>query len=714
MRVCFFFALMALAMALAAPSSADGLIIVDPPPDVQLRLDQALTIKYHHVDIKIKDQVATTHVDQVFRNDNPWAAEGTYIFPLPEGAAVNDFVMWVDGQPVRGQILEAEEARTIYNDVVRRMKDPALLEYVGRRALKASVFPIPSGGERRIELEYSQVLPAEGGLVHYSYPLSTERFSKEPLEDLLIKAEIESKTPIKAVYSSSHDVSVDRNDDYHARLGLEQAKVLPDKDFDLYYTVSTDKIGLNLLSYKEPHSDGFFLLLAAPNLEVNKSEVVAKDLLLVLDTSGSMDGEKLDQAKLAADFILDRLNPQDRFGIVAFSTGVRAYSSELSAAGEAGAGWELVERLEAMGSTDINRALKEAVAMADKERPTTLIFLTDGLPTEGVTDVGQILSNIEDAPKNVRIFCFGVGDDVDTDLLDQLSADHGGTSTYVRAGQKIDEEVGAFYAKVSNPVLSDVELDFGNISTDQLFPERMPDVFAGSQAILVGRYREGGPSRVVLSGTVNGEKRSFNYPDIYFSKEGGDSFIPRLWATRAVGYYLTQIRLKGERQEWIDTIVGLSTRFGIITPYTSFLIEERDIFTEQGRGEIAQGVQQEMAREAAMPSYGAGAVQKAVFQGALSAAPAAPSLSSFTFQTDAGTETVKVSDAVKYAGSKTFVLRNQTWIDTEYSGQETEKVKFLSEDYFDLISGNSDLRIYFALGSKVIVVYKDVAYEVES
>jgi len=701
-------------MALAAPASADGIIIVDPPPDVQLRLDQALTIKYHHVDVKIKDQVATTHVDQAFKNDNPWAAEGTYIFPLPEGAAVSDFVMWVDGQPVRGQILEAEEARTIYNDVVRRLKDPALLEYVGRRALKASVFPIPSGGERRIELEYSQVLPAEGGLVHYSYPLSTERFSKEPLEDLLIKAEIESKTPIKAVYSSSHDVAVDRSDDYHALLGLEQTNVLPDKDYDLYYTLSQEKIGLNLLSYKEPHSDGFFLLLAAPNLEVNGSEVVAKDLLLVLDTSGSMQGEKLDQAKRAAEFILDHLNPQDRFSIVAFSTGARTYSSEPSAAGEARADREFVERLEAMGSTDINRALLEAVAMADRDRPTTLIFLTDGLPTEGVTDVGQILSNVGEAPRNVRIFCFGVGDDVDTYLLDQLSADHGGTSTYVRPGQKIDEEVGAFYAKVSNPVLSDVELDFGNISTDQLFPERMPDVFAGSQAILVGRYREGGPARVVLSGTVNGEKRSFAYPDIYFSKEGGDSFIPRLWATRAVGYYLTQIRLKGERQEWIETIVSLSTRYGIITPYTSFLIEEEDIFTEQGRGQITQGVQQEMAREAAKPSYGAGAVQKAAFQGALSAAPAAPSLSSFTFQTDAGTETVKVSDTVKYAGSKTFVLRNQTWIDTEYSGQETKKVKFLSDDYFDLISGNPDLGIYFALGSKVIVVYKDVAYEVES
>jgi Ca-activated chloride channel family protein len=269
--------LLALSVGFIVPVGADGIIIIiDPPPGVDVRLDQALAIKYHHVDVNIKDQVATTRVDQVFVNDNPWTAEGTYIFPLPEGASVSDFVMWVDGEPVRGEILEADEARAIYNDIVRRMRDPALLEYVGRKALKASVFPITPGDERRIELEYSQILPAENGLVHYLYPLSTERFSSKPLEDLAIKAEIESREPIKAVYSPSHEASIDREDDYRAVLGLEQSDVRPDKDFELYYTVSPEKVGLNLLSYKEDDQDGFFLLLAAPDVQVNESEIVAK------------------------------------------------------------------------------------------------------------------------------------------------------------------------------------------------------------------------------------------------------------------------------------------------------------------------------------------------------------------------------------------------------------------------------------------------------
>ncbi|NYT08630.1 MAG: VWA domain-containing protein, partial [Methanosarcinales archaeon] len=563
-----------------SPAGADGIIIVDPPPGVDVRLDQSLAIKYHHVDIQIKDQVATTRVDQVFVNDNPWTAEGTYIFPLPEGAAVSDFVMWVDGKAVHGEILEADEARTIYDDVVRRMKDPALLEYVGRKALKASVFPIPPGEERKIELEYSQILPVENGLVHYIYPLSTERFSSRPLEDLVVRAQIESREPLKAVYSSRHEVSIDREDDYHALLGLEQSDVLPDRDFELFYTISSEKIGLNLLSFKEEGQDGFFLLLAAPDVKVNEEEIVVKDIILVLDTSGSMQGEKMDQAKEAARYVLNHLNPLDRFAIVSFATTTRSFSPSLEPAAQADKGKDFLDRLEAMGSTDINRAMIEAVGLAEEVRPTTLIFLTDGLPTEGVTVTGAILDNVaREAPDNVRIFSFGVGDDVDTDLLDQISLDHGGASTYVRPGEEIDEEVSAFYRRVKMPVLSDLSLDWGDIIVDQVYPQRIPDLFAGSQLIMLGRYREGGPAKITLKGMVNQEERSYTYEDLSFRKEGGDDFIPRLWATRAVGYYLTQIRLYGEKQEWIDSIVSLSTRYGIITPYTSFLVQEKDIFS---------------------------------------------------------------------------------------------------------------------------------------
>jgi Ca-activated chloride channel family protein len=699
-----------------SPAGADGIIIVDPPPGVDVRLDQSLAIKYHHVDIQIKDQVATTRVDQVFVNDNPWTAEGTYIFPLPEGAAVSDFVMWVDGKAVHGEILEADEARTIYDDVVRRMKDPALLEYVGRKALKASVFPIPPGEERKIELEYSQILPVENGLVHYIYPLSTERFSSRPLEDLVVRAQIESREPLKAVYSSRHEVSIDREDDYHALLGLEQSDVLPDRDFELFYTISSEKIGLNLLSFKEEGQDGFFLLLAAPDVKVNEEEIVVKDIILVLDTSGSMQGEKMDQAKEAARYVLNHLNPLDRFAIVSFATTTRSFSPSLEPAAQADKGKDFLDRLEAMGSTDINRAMIEAVGLAEEVRPTTLIFLTDGLPTEGVTVTGAILDNVaREAPDNVRIFSFGVGDDVDTDLLDQISLDHGGASTYVRPGEEIDEEVSDFYRNVKMPVLSALSLDWGDIIVDQVYPQRIPDLFAGSQLIMLGRYREGGPAKITLKGMVNQEERSYTYEDLSFRKEGGDDFIPRLWATRAVGYYLTQIRLYGEKQEWIDSIVSLSTRYGIITPYTSFLVQEKDIFSTQGREEIISDFEEEMAAAAAEPAFGEAAVEKAVYQKSLSAAPvgaAVPVNMSVSTGIDGTSKMVRVSEVLKNVGSKTFLWRNDTWIDTTFDrSMKTKKVAFLGEEYFDLISQVPVLGSYFALGERVIVVHEGQAYE---
>lgn len=708
--------IIAVSVGLMSPAGADGIIIVDPPPGVDVRLDQSLAIKYHHVDIQIKDQVATTRVDQVFVNDNPWAAEGTYIFPLPQGAAVSDFVMWVDGKAVHGEILEADEARTIYDDVVRRMKDPALLEYVGRKALKASVFPIPPGEERKIELEYSQILPVENGLVHYIYPLSTERFSSRPLEDLVVRAQIESREPLKAVYSSRHEVSIDREDDYHALLGLEQSDVLPDRDFELFYTISSEKIGLNLLSFKEEGQDGFFLLLAAPDVKVNEEEIVVKDIILVLDTSGSMQGEKMDQAKEAARYVLDHLNPLDRFAIVSFATTTRSFSPSLQPASQADKGKDFLDRLEAMGSTDINRAMIEAVGLAEEVRPTTLIFLTDGLPTEGVTVTGAILDNVaREAPDNVRIFSFGVGDDVDTDLLDQISLDHGGASTYVRPGEEIDEEVSAFYRKVKIPILSDLSLDWGDIIVDQVYPQRIPDLFAGSQLILLGRYREGGPVKITLKGMVNQEERSYTYEDLSFRKEDGDDFIPRLWATRAVGYYLTQIRLYGEKQEWIDSIVSLSTRYGIITPYTSFLIQEKDIFSAQGREEVISDFEEEMAAAAAEPAFGEAAVEKAVYQKSLSAAPvgaAVPVNMSVSTGIDGTSKMVRVSEVLKNVGSKTFLLKNDTWIDTTFDrSMKTKKVAFLGEEYFDLISQVPVLGSYFALGERVIVVHEGQAYE---
>ena len=699
-------------------------IIIEPP----IWRMEGLRIDYQRVNVTIENQVATTRIDQLFVNENSGLLEGTYFFPLPKGATVSELTMWIDGVPIESKILRKEEARAIYDAIVRELRDPALLEYVGHEAIQANVFPIPGGESRRIEIEYQQVLPADGGLVHYVYPQSSNLYTNLPLEEQSIRVEVRSQEAIRTLYSPSHRVADFREGDFQATVGYEAFDVTAETDFELYYSVSPEEIGVNLLSYKEPGQDGFFMLLAAPSVAVDPDEVVAKDVIFVLDTSGSMEGEKMAQAKEAVQFVISNLNPQDRFNIIAFSTGVRAYLPQLVPAGDAGDATQFINSIEALGGTNISQSLLEAVSQIDGEqsRPTTIIFLTDGLATEGITDTEELINTVsQETPRNARIFAFGVGDDVDTLLLDSITSSHRGTTSYVRPYERLDEELSSFYTKISTPVLSDISIDYGDIIVEQLYPHELPDLFAGTQLVLVGRYRQGGPAKITLTGDFNGETQTFVYEDNLFQESGGDDFIPRLWATRAIGQLLTQIRLQGEKVELIESVVNLSIRYGIITPYTSYLIEEDDIFSQLGRQEIIEE-EFEDAMEEESRSFGADAVSEAVEEAELSTAdvaagsaafPAAtPALNSAgeSIITDAEIVAQKAAETVAYVGRKTFVLRDGRWIDTTYDEtQRIERVGFASDNYFALLSALPELAPYFAHAEQLLVVAgPDVAYEV--
>ncbi|MCC6791487.1 MAG: VWA domain-containing protein [Thermomicrobiales bacterium] len=657
--------LVALSLSLLFPvlARADGLIIVEPPTcDPACPINEQLEVTSHKVDVTIADQVATTTIDQVFHNPNDWVAEGTYIFPLPEGATVDKFTMIVDGEPIEAKILSAEEARAIYNEIVRSMRDPALLEYVGNGAIQASIFPIEPGGDRRIQIEYQQVLTAEAGLIRYSYPLNTERFSAAPLQNVSVRVAVESKEPVRAVYSPSHQVALDRADDFHFVAGWEDSNVIPTTDFELIYTVSQDQIGANLLSYVDPTtSEGYFMLLAAPGIDAQQT-AIAKDVIVVLDTSGSMEGEKIEQAKQALIYVLEHLNSSDRFNVVEFSTGVRFYANELKPQSDAINAVQWASNLQATGGTDINRALLEGMNFVDPARPTYIIFLTDGLPTEGETEVGAILNNVQNsAPANVRLFAFGVGDDVDTILLDSLVQEHHGATTYVRPGERIDEAVSLFYGKVSTPVLTDVQVKLGDVIIEEIYPQPLPDIFAGTQLVVVGKYRQGGPAPITLTGNVNGQPQTFTYQDQTLVSAGGDDFLPRLWATRKIGYLLNQIRLNGENAEWVQAIVDLSVRYGIVTPYTSYLITEDDILTAQGRAAAAEDESAKIAAEPTM-STGSGAVEEADAAGAMAGSDSAYAVPADAAVIDADGNEISVAETITTVGNLAFVNQEGGWI----------------------------------------------------
>lgn len=702
----------------AAPSAADGIIIPTPPRDRPVPWREIpLTIKYHRVTVNIRDQLATTHVDQAFVNEASFAVEGTYIFPLPEDAAISSFDMWVDGQKIEGKLLGRDEARAIYEEIVRSQRDPALLEYVGRGAFQARIFPIPPRGERRIELTYSQVLPQAAGLTRYRYPLNTEKFSARLIADVAIAVELEDRAPLRALYSPTHVVTVQRSSAHRATMRYAAQNVRPDRDFDLYYSVSAEAVAANVLSYKPSDEDGFFLLLVAPPVEERSAQVVDKDVVIVLDTSGSMAGEKLAQAKAAAIYVLDHLGEGDRFNFISFNTATRLFAESAVGLGRRAEAREFIGRLTAQGSTDINRALLEAIAGADPARPTVVIFLTDGLPTVGETDPERIVANItRNAAPSVRLFAFGVGNDVDAVLLDQLSASLRGASAYVRPDQKIDEEVSGFYARISAPVLVDVRLEVAGVRVDDFYPYPLPDLFAGNQLVIAGRYRQGGAATIRLSGVVNGQPQVYTY-SAAFAGRGGDDFIARLWAQRKVGYLLAQIRLSGPKEELVKEIVALSTRYGIVTPYTSFLVQEPQLA-------LTQGGREELIRKAVQPPAPT-VVPRA---GGPAPAPAAPALSGAERSGAAAVERAVAEkdlqaseqaaaptvQQVRQVGAKTFLLQGDVWLDTAFdsSRMQAEAIAFGSDRYFQLLARHADIGRYLALGDRLVVVLDGQAYAV--
>lgn len=686
--------------------------ICDVPCTVPPLIADQVEIRSQRVDVEVTDQVATTHVSQVFHNPNDWVAEGTYVFPVPPDAAISEFSMTVDGEPIDAKLLDAQEARAIYDEIVRKLRDPALLEYLGSGLIQANVFPIPAGEDREIELSYSQILPTENGLNHYRYPFNAQAFTATPLQSVSIRVAVDSNEPLRAVYSPSHDIAIDRTSDSAFTAGYEDSDVIPDSDFELFWSVSPGDVGANVVSYFDASRDqGYFLLLAAPGIE-QTTDIVAKDVIVVLDTSGSMEGEKIEQAREALLYVLDHLNPEDRFNIVEFSTGAREYNRDLIPAENAPEAVPWVERLEATGGTDINLALLNALDMVEPERPTMVLFLTDGVATEGEQDTSSIIGNINSAaPSNVRLFSFGVGDDVDTILLDTLSSEQHGRTTYVRPGQALNEAVSGFYAGITAPVLADVELAVDGVTVEDIYPAPLPDLFAGSQLVALGTYRAGGDAEITLNGEVNGAPTEFTYP-VTFASNGGSDFLPRLWATRKIGYLVNQIRLHGENPELVDAIIDLSLEYGIVTPYTSYLITEDDIHSDTARERAADMAASEIA---AAPAVGSAAVDRAQSVQQLADAEQAMPAPQATFVSESGEE-VSAAEVLRYAGSNAFVLRDGVWTDTRYNAEDmkTTDLAFASDEYFALLDEHPNLSAAFALGQQVIVVVDGVAYRTTS
>lgn len=699
--------------------------LCEPVPCPPIRIGGVFTdpewlkITEHSVDVTIENQVARTQVTMEFVNEGNGLAEGTFVFPLPVGAAVDELIMYINDVPIQGRILDADEARAYYDAIVRQYRDPALLEYIGTTAVQANVFPIPPGEKRRIELTYTQALTADNNLLHYLYPLAVGHLtSSRPVESMSVHVHIRSNQPIGTIYSPSHNIAIARaaGNQNEINVGFEASDYRADQDFSLFWGIEAETVDASLLTYRDSAAeDGYFLLLFQPPLTIDPAAVAPKDLILVVDQSGSMDGDKWTQAQDAARYVLEHLNAGDRFNAILFSTGARLFSQQLEGPGMGSEAAAWIDSQFPEGGTNINEALLQAFDQTDSERPTTILFITDGLPTEGEENSDRILANLQAAaPANARVFTFGVGNDVDTFLLDKIAASFGGTSSYVRPTERIDEEVASLFTRISAPVLTDLELTVDGTVIDSTYPSLpLPDLFAGTQLAVAGRYRSGADDATIsLSGMMDGERVTFVYDGLSFrTVAGGESFVAQLWATRRIGDLLNTIRLNGENQELIDSIINLSVRFGIITPYTSFLIDENDILSQSGRAAAAE----QLARGAqALSSQASGAAAVGAADMAASMQEAAAPMAMPTMTTGGDDGQPGGQQVLQSAGGKTFFLRDGVWTDSTFDADDmtTTQVQFLSDGYFDLLTTHPELGQFFALGDRVIVVLDGTAYEV--
>jgi Ca-activated chloride channel homolog len=657
--------LLTISLGQAITASAEGIIV---PPEPRF---PAPVLKDEKVTVRIADQVALTRVDQVFVNNGEMETEGTYIFPLPAGAVISDFTMMVDGKVLEGKILEKADARSRYEEIVRQRRDPALLEYMGDNLFQAIIFPIPPHAERRIYIEYSQVLKADQGLVSYLFPLHGAAQGNED-GSLTISVNLESAQALQSVYSPLDGVVVNRDGDKKAEVSYE-GKVGSTGDFSLYYTFSDKELGLSLLTYKTGSEDGYFLMLVSPPASTTDDKILARDLVLVLDTSGSMEGDKIAQAREAAKFVLNRLNPGDRFNIVSFS--------------------------EAGGGTNIDKALLTAAdeLSSSGDRLTTVIFLTDGLPTVGEEDVSAILDDVKSAaPEALRLFAFGVGYDVNTLLLDQLAQDHHGAADYVLPEESIEDKVSRFYGKIGRPMLTDVDIDFGSADVYDVYPTPLPDLFEGSQLVLTGRYRGSGTMDVTVKGRTAAEQKAYSFEGQTLTDfSTSNVFIPQLWAGRKIGYLLSEIKLHGDNEELIQELTSLSLRYGIVTPYTSYFVEEQNGPVPMDGAPLP--VPQDL-KSRLQENTGAAAVQGSKAVNDLTTSASVPA---------------STSAAVKQVRDKTFILHQDVWTDSAYRHNSSVKtIKAYSAEYFDLISQHPDWATYLSAGENMIVVLDGTAYQV--
>ena len=545
--------------------------------------DTPLTIGYHKVSVDIRDQIARTTIEESFVNHTDRRMEGVFYFPLPQDASIAGFGMWINGELVEADVVEKQRAREIYETILRERRDPGLLEWTGGNIFKARVFPIFAHSEKRIKITYTQVLPMRDGKYLYHYALQSEMLQLNPLRELLLDVRVSSTKPIKNVTCKTHDARLSKTS-YSAQVEFAAKEYTPKSDFEVVVEADPDSSPVTMIPHQRG-DDGYFLALVTPPNDSGgwERELVGDgeplDLLILADTSGSMDATARQKQDAFLAGLLGALGEKDTFNIAACDVDANFFSEEPVAASEKEV-WKALEFLakrDSLGWSDLEGAFSSAMKRAGKG--THVVYIGDGVATTPGSNPEALAKRLVQMYKiqgSVGTFhAVAPGSTFETPVLKAVASLGGGSMRQMGTSNPPVQAALQLLLEMTRPGLRDMDIIFEGMRTARVYPESIPNLQAGTQQIVVGRYLPEGDTqtgKLRVSGVLDGKAQKFSAEVSLANAEDGNSFIPRLWARMHLDYLLQQ----GRSQAIKEDIIALSEEFHIMTPYTSFLVLESD------------------------------------------------------------------------------------------------------------------------------------------
>ncbi|MBC7897104.1 MAG: VWA domain-containing protein [Cytophagaceae bacterium] len=695
------------------------------------------------VKVALSNRVLRYEVTETFVNRSQRVAEADYIFPLPPGAAFEDLKLSINGELVSGETMTADKARGIYEEIVRRQRDPALVEWMGSGMLRTRIFPIAPGEEKKVVVRFQAAAQREGDALRIDYrrgsdPNATGSLTRPVVEQRGIASEGAGWTALSLLYERSSDYGDAYSPTHTLRTRDEgrtrevEARGSASDVTILLPLRRPDAAAISVLTHAPGDDGGFALFTITPPAVARRS--LPRDVTFVIDVSGSMRGRKMEQAKEAGHVLLASLRAEDRFRIVDFSTDVRSFREGFTAATRENVreGRRYLDALVADGSTNISGALESALSTrTDGERLPLVVFMTDGEPTIGERNAERIAAMAAQQRGRSRVFAIGVSADVNAGLIEQLALEGHGTAHFVRDNESVERTVSLLATRLTSPVLTNVRLRVDGVRLSQVLPAGAIDVFAGQDMVVLARYSGSGSATVRLEGESVDGPVTWSTRARFVERDRANPFVARLWAAQRIGWLAVEKRRNGGSSEVDGEIRTLGERYGIPTEFTSYLVVEPGMQVAGARDASGSARQDVMRRTrdqslAAPPPAPVTAQATGRAQGIGASVASAPAMAANERRFEDARASAKQREAKSTAeldeaiaspntrrvGERLFSLANGVWTDARFTSRlRLVTVKPYSPAYFELMKQVDQLAPLFAIGDRVIVAGRTVAIE---